>query len=360
MAELPTPLYTPPPDHDEITLRDLLLKLREYALEVRRNWWIVLLITLPFLAWFGYKAFTRPVMYTARLTFMLNDDKGGGGLASVLGQFGSLLGSGSGEYQLEKILEIARSRRITSAALFQKTTLDGKEDYFANHVIRTQHLHEKWKKDSLLRDFVFQNADFVHFSRRENKALLALHGQMIGGEGVEFPMLGTSLNDDTGILTLSLRTRSEMLSIGLLDVLYQELSDFYIGKSIQREQETLDILAQKRDSIARALRRNDYSAAVFDDQNNNLLLQSDRIPGKRLQRDNQLLTLMYGEAIKNAEVAEFALKSSAPFLTVIDVPIPPIKADPRGRAKALVLALGLGMLLGVMLIATRKLVRENV
>jgi hypothetical protein len=348
-----------PPADDEITLRDLLLKLRAYAAEVRRNWWMVLLITLPFLGWFGYKALTRPVMYTARLTFMLNDDKGGGGLASILGQFGGLLGGSTGEYQLEKILEIARSRRITSAALFRKSAYNGQEDYLANHVIRSQNLHKRWEKDSLLHGFFFTHADFARFSRRENKALLALHGEMIGGERVEFPMLGTSLNDDTGILTLTIRTRAEMLSIELLNVLYQELSDFYIGKSIQRERETLDILAQKRDSIARALRRNDFSAAAFDDQNNSLLLQTDRIPGKRLQRDNQLLTLMYGEAVKNTEVAEFALKSSAPFLTVLDVPIPPIKADPRGRAKGIGIGLVLGLIISLIIVSMKKIIRDS-
>jgi hypothetical protein len=347
-------------ENDDITLREFLGKAQEYLQEVKRNWFILLLFICPFLGWFGYKAFIRPITYTAQLTFMLNDDKGGGGLASVLGQFGSLLGGGSGEYQLEKILEIARSRRIAASAFFQKATFDGKDDYYANHIIRIQGLHELWQKDSMLNGFFFTHNEVERFNRRENKALLAVYGQLIGGEGVEYPMLGTSLNDDTGILALSMRTRSEMLSIELLEILYAELSDFYIGKSVQREQETLDILAQKRDSLARALRRNDYTAATFTDQNNNLLLQSDKVPGKRLQRDNQMLTLMYGEALKNAEVAEFALKSSAPFLTVIDTPIPPIKADPRGRVKSLMTGFLIGLIAGLVLILGRKFFKENI
>jgi uncharacterized protein involved in exopolysaccharide biosynthesis len=346
------------PQNDEISLKELLLKIQEYWAEIRRNWRIVVLITLPFVGWFGYEAFRKPVTYTAQLTFMLNDDKGGGGMASILGQFGGLLGGGGSEYQLGKILEIARSRRITSTALFNKINIDGQEDYFANHVIRTQNLHERWKKDSTLNGFVFKHADFARFTRTENKALQSLHGEMIGGEDVSQPMLGTNLNDDTGILSLSIKSRSEMLSIELLNKLYEELSAFYISKSIQREQTTLDILAQKRDSIARALNKNDYSSASFDDRNRSLLLQTDRVPGKRYQRDNQLLTLMYGEAVKNTEVAEFALKSSAPFLTLIDVPIPPIKPDPRGRGKALVTGFLLGLILVAVFVIGRKVVRE--
>jgi hypothetical protein len=343
-------------EEDELTLRDLILKIREYWAEIRRNWPLVLLFVVPFTGWFAYQAFQKPVTYTARLTFMMSEDNGGGGISSILGQFGGLLGGGTGEYQLEKILEIARSRRIISEALFERYRLGDREDFFANHVIRTQQLHKKWAKDSLLRGFLFDKGDPTAFGRKENKALLALYGEMIGGEGVSRPMFGSSLNEDTGIMTFLINSRDEMLAIDLLSILYEKLSIFYIAKSIQREQATLDILAHKRDSIARVLRRNDYSAATFDDRNNSLLLQSDKVPGKRLQRDNQLLTLMYGEAIKNAEVAEFALKSSTPFLTLLDVPIAPIKADARGRVKAVITGLLLGFIFGGLFVVIRKVI----
>jgi hypothetical protein len=66
---------------------------------------------------------------------------------------------------------------------------------------------------------------------------------------------------------------------------------------------------------------------------------------------------MYGEAIKNAEVAEFALKSSTPFLTLLDVPIAPIKADARGRGKGVLIGLLSGILLGVVFIVGRKIIQ---
>lgn len=347
-----------PSDNDEVSLRDVLLKLREYVAELRRNWLILAMFTLPLVLYFGYKSFTKPVSYKAELTFMLNDEQGGSGMASLLGQFGGLLGSGGSDYQLEKILEIARSRRIMSSALFESYALNGQQDFFANHVIRAQDLHQKWGKDSLLNGFLFTKNDPGQFSRRENKALLAVYGEMVGGEGVATPLFSTNLDDDTGIMSLSISSNDEMLSIGLLDSLYKNISTFYIEKSIQRESETFEILAQKRDSIARVLNSNDYASASFDEKSRGLLQETQKIPATRYRRNTQILSLMYGEALKNAEFAEFALKNSTPFLSLIDVPIPPLKPSPKGRAKALVLGLMIGLVLGSVFIIARKIVRE--
>lgn len=346
------------PENDEMTLRDLLLTIHEYWLEFRRNWLLVLLIVMPFMGWFSYKAFLKPITFTAQLTFMLNDDKGGTGIASILGQFGGLLGSGGGDYQLEKILEIARSRRIISTALFERYTLDGQEDFFANHLIRVQQLQKKWAKDSTLQGFFFTEGNPVAFTRKENKALLALYGEMVGGEGVDRPLFGTGLNDGTGIMSLSLSTRDELLSIELLNTLYTNISAFYIEKSVQRERETLSILEQKRDSIGRALHSNDYASAAFEEKNRALVLETTKIPSTRYRRNTQLLSAMYGEAIKNAELAEFALKSNTPFLTLIDVPIPPIKPDPRGRLQSLLKGMLIGFLLSTGLIVGRKIFKN--
>ncbi len=280
------------------------------------------------------------------------------GINSILGQFGGLLGGGSSDYQLEKILEIARSRRIISTALFERCNLNGQDEYYANHVINTQKLHDKWKNDNLLQNFLFTNSDQVNFSLKENKALLALYAEFVGGEGVDKPIFNASLNEDTGIMSLSSATADEMLSISLLNTLYKNISEFYISKSTERENQTLTVLTQKRDSIARALYKNDYSSATFEDQSMGVLLQQDKVPVKRYQRNNQILSEVYAEAIKNVELAEFALKTNTPFLTQLDVPIAPIKPDPRGRARALVTGFFLGFFLGSIFIIGEKIIKE--
>lgn len=344
---------------EDVKLKDVLLKLKEYIDALLQSWKILLLFTIPLTVLFGYKAWVKPITYTANLTFMLNEDKGGGGLGSILGQFGGLLGgSGSSDYQLEKILEIARSRRIITEVLFQKGTFDGQEDYFANHVINIQKMHKKWEDDATLQHFLFTQADQSKFSLTENRAMLALYAEFVGGEGVDHPLLGVGLNENTGIMTFSISSANEILSIHLLNALYEKVSEFYIAKSIEQESNTLAILIHKRDSVARALYKNDYSTAGFEDQSYGVMLQQDRVPGKRFQRNNQILTAVYAEAVKNVEMAEFALKTNTPFLSHLDVPVAPIKPDPRGRAKALLTGFFIGLILSSGYVLGRKVITD--
>ncbi len=349
------------PVDDEITLRDLILKVQGYWVEIRRNWWLVVLITLPFVGYFGYKAFTKPVRYTANLTFMLNAERGGvSGLASMLGGFGDLFGSGgSGGYQFETIIEIARSRRIISSALFEKINIDDKDDYFANHFIRIQEMHKVWKKDSLTRGFIFENSQTEHFTRKENKALISLYAHIVGGEGVP-ATLGTSINKKSGIMGLSLTTRNEMLSMALLNTIYDKMSSYYIQKSIQTQKETFDILAAKRDSINRVMNRSEYTGARLQDQAIGLVRRTDAVPTVRSQRQTQILALAYGEALKNAEMAEFALKNQTPLVSLLDAPIGPIKPDPSGRVKSILIGLFLGILFSSVFVIFRKIFQQAI
>ncbi|MCY7329259.1 MAG: hypothetical protein LH618_11970, partial [Saprospiraceae bacterium] len=67
MKTEPEQLHYPtiaPIEEDEITLRDLVLKIQDYWREIRRCWLTILLIALPFVAYFAYQAFTKPITYT--------------------------------------------------------------------------------------------------------------------------------------------------------------------------------------------------------------------------------------------------------------------------------------------------------
>ena len=62
----------PPYQDDEITLKELIEKLLEFWRELwAKKWWIIL-IAIPFVLYFGYKAKNTPITYTAELTYTLN------------------------------------------------------------------------------------------------------------------------------------------------------------------------------------------------------------------------------------------------------------------------------------------------
>ncbi len=349
---------TPPYEDDEITLKELILKIKEYAKEVLRNWIWVILITIPILSYFLYKAFTTPKTYKANLTFMLNEDTGGGfsAVSGILGSLG-LGGGGGGKYSLDKILELSRSRQIVEKALFTKCTLNGKDDFLANHIIKEYQLIEKnWAKDTLLNNFSFTNTDASKFGKKENNALVYIYGMLVSSPNGS--LFSSGFDKNSGIMTFSINSTSEDLSIELVKTMYNKLSEFYILKSVQKEQETFTMLKNKVDSLKYLLYGKEAGLAKFEDNNLFLQEQTVQLPKKRLNRDVQMLTLMYGEAVKNLEVAEFALNNKRPFLQSIDLPISPIKPEKISKLKNGVLGLFIGILVASIFIIIRKIIRE--
>lgn len=347
---------TPPPisyyEEDEISLKELVLKIQEYAREVIRLWWVIALITIPIVGYMLWDAYTTPVKYPATLTFMLDENEGGsalGGVSAILGQFGFRGGRG-GRVNLEKILELAKSRRIIQMALFEEIEIDGKKDFIANHIISKYGFHEKWSEDTTgMRDFVFVHDSIPAFERRENQVLKMLHRYMIGGEKVG-GIIKFNINDDTGIMTLTVSSINETLSIKLAKILYNKLSDFYVNKSIERQTATFNIIKGKTDSLQNALNSAQARLLRFQDTNRGLTLLRYEAEKIRLQQEIQKLILAYGESYKQLEIADFGLREGTPFVQVIDWPIVPINGFRKSRLKITINALIIGITLSVILI----------
>lgn len=355
-------IKTPAAEEETLTLSEVFAKFREYGTEIKRSWRTLALICLPFLAWQGYMWYTTPTTYQSQLTFMVDDDIGNGGglLSSILGDFG--LGDDDNN---DRIIALAKSMRIVRSALFTKIEIDGKPDYLANHFIRLQNVHEEeWYKkpkapnQPSLNGFLFTRDSFEQFSRLEYAALKSIYGMLVGSEKYT-PLFTTRNNQDSGIMTLSLQTRSEVLTIALLRAIFEQLSAFYILSSTEKQQETFEIIRAKSDSLRRLLSGTEYRAAQFQEQNNSLLRPTDQLPTERLSREKTMYGLMYCESIKNLELADFALRNKVPYVQPIDLPIPPITGTPYGKKKALGLGLGLGLLLGSLFVIGRKIVRDQ-
>ena len=133
---------------DDLTLRDLIKAYRIYRREAIRYWWLYATLFVLAGGFLVYRAWSTPETYKARMTFMVNEDENSGlaGL-SVLGQLG--LGRGrAGRFNLDKIVELAKSRRIIQRVLLSPFPDSTSKDYIGNALIREYALDEQWAESN--------------------------------------------------------------------------------------------------------------------------------------------------------------------------------------------------------------------
>lgn len=341
---------------DEITLKELILKLQEYFWEVVRNWKWVLLITIPFVAFFLYRTISTPVTYYGELTFMVNEDDGNsmGGVSAILGQIG--LGGGRRKNNLDKILELAKSKIIVKKVVFDSIKIGGKEDFLGNHIIRLYDFHEEWEEDTTgLKKFLFTDKNFSTLADR--KAFKTVYGKLIGGENIE-GILSTGYREDTGIMNFSANSINEQLTAELCINFYDYLSDFYITKTVEKQQQTYNVMSQKVDSVKTAMRAKEYQLANFADQHRGLYTAKDRLKEIQLKRDVKVLNEMYGVTLKNFEIADFTLKNKTPYIQLIDVPFLPLRLIAESKIRSIVNGILAGLFLSILFIVGRRIYRD--
>ncbi len=332
---------------ESISFREYVLKARSYFAEVLRYWYVPAFFAFLGVAWQVYEYSIYVPVYTAKITFSVDEDEVGSqsGLTGMLSQFG--LGSvRPARYNFDKILELSRSRRVVQHSLFSKITLDEKEDYIANHLIRIYGFDESG---------YFTHDSLPAFHRDENEMLISLYYFIIGPDDQpENALLSADYNEDSNILSLSATTRDETLSLALAHRTFQSLSDYYINKAIEKSLKTYKIVSMKRDSVLGELRSAEYQLANFKDRNRGLLMRTDQVSELRLQRDVTALSAMYAEVLKNTEVADFSLRNKTPFIQVIDAPIPPIEPSRLSLIRKIIKGLIIGSLIGTAIIVGRK------
>lgn len=354
---------------DEITLKELILKLKEFWDELWHfKFWIV--VTGLFIGlYMGYSAYSSKPTYTAKQTFMVNNDEGGGimsGIGGILGSFG-LGGGGGGKFNLDKILELSKSRRISQDVLFASIEIGNKEDFLANHIITYKDtigewgqkpFYKFWGKESMLKDFRFTSDSLESFDINENSALKSIHGVLVGSEK-QAGLINTSYNEESGIMSISVTSENQNLSYFICKILYEKLSNYYVKKTIEKQMFTYKIIKSKYDSLELALSTTQFQLAKFEDKNQRLFSKVDKLKGLKINQEVQKLGLMYGEAAKNLEIADFSLKNKTPFVQEIDAPLLPIKGKKDSLVKGLVIGGFLGAFLCSLFIISRKIFRDT-
>ena len=351
-------VYSEYREEDEITLKELILKIKEFASAVIRSWLFVSLVALLCAGIFAIRAYMTPLQYDAELTFMMNDNEGNsGGLGSLLGQLGFGGGGSESGFNIEKMIELAQSRSIASLTLFEKIEVNRKKDFIANHVLEIYNFKEDWEDSDMLRDFSgFSSGAVDSFDRVENAVLKSVHRKLVNGAG---SLVNISSDEETGILTLNAVSLSESLSLETAEIFYSKLENYYVQKSINKQQETYNLLKNRTDSLESAMNSTQRRLLRFEDRNRNLGLREYESDKMQLKGELTILQLAFGETYKNLQLAEFSLQNKTPMISVIDRPVFPLKMIAQSPVKYSIIGLAIGAFLATFFVIFRKIYRDT-
>jgi len=307
-------------DEDVITIGQVIRFIKSYLLYFLSKWWLILLVALALGAYRLYVVYSAPPEFRSRLTFTLYEESAGGGgggaVSSLIGQFGL---TGLDNVDFDRIVEFISTRKIMGSALLQKGTINGIEDYYANHYIREFKLFETWEEKEAVNfmDFWFTHSDVSNFTPRENVVLNAIWSKISNRH------LKTEI-EGSGIIEMSMACSSQPFAVEFIKVLYTELAYFYKEKLNEKNLTNFRQMEYRKDSIGAELKIAEVRYAKFQDANKNLISARALIEDIRLRRGVEVLNAIYLELVRSVEVLNFTLQRETPYLVSIDEPVYPL------------------------------------
>jgi methyltransferase-like protein len=334
---------------DEISLKDLILKLIALRKYLWSKWLIIMVMgILGGVLGVAYSLFKKPA-YNAELSFALEDTQTSGGLGAAAGlasQFGLDLGGGGGAggaFSSDNILALMKSRLMIESTLLTPVLIDKKEQTLVELYISFNDFRKSWEKKPQLKSVTFlPNTNRDKFSLQQDSILGSFYNDIIKSS-----LIVDKLDKKSSIITVKVTSGNELFSKFFTEILVKNVSDFYIKTKTKKSTDNINVLQKQTDSVRHELNAAIYGVALSTDNNPNPnpALQILRAPSQRRQVDVQANQAILTQLVANLELSKVALRKETPLIQIIDKPILPLEKVRIGKAKGLVLG---GVILGVL------------
>jgi uncharacterized protein involved in exopolysaccharide biosynthesis len=341
--------------NDEITLKELLEKAKEWYSYLLSQWKIIVLAGVIGAALgLTYSIFKKPV-YTATLSFALEDEKAGGmsgalGLASSLGL--DLGGSAGGAFSGSNLIELFKSRSIVEQTLMQPVKFKNDTISIAEFYIRNRGIRSQWNKNSKMKLINFPSlTKHKYFTRVHDSIVSVIYNDLIN------KVLTVSQKDKkTSIISIEVKDNNELFAKYFSEALAKQVSDFYVDTKSKKARMNMVILQHQTDSIRAELNGAITGVAVANDKTFmlNPALNVNRTPSAKRQVDVQANTAILTELIKQVELAKVTLRKETPLIQIIDTPTLPLPKESLEKNKGMIYGGSLSIFLTLIFLVIRR------
>ncbi|MGJ1322002.1 Wzz/FepE/Etk N-terminal domain-containing protein [Sphingobacterium faecium] len=330
---------------DAITLKELVLKVREWNIYLFSKWYIIVLSgALVGITSYLYAKWKKPI-YTATTTFVLESGNQSGGLGQYAGMAAmigiDLGGSGGGIFQGDNIIELYKSRSMLEKTLLSKSYSDSNE-LLIDRYIDFNNLRDQWKNKPELLDISFtQDRSIDKDNQRLRDSLITAFSQAINKDVLKVGKPDKKLS----IIQVDVVSRDEVFSKSFNETLVQHVNEFYIQTKTSKSLKNILVLQEKVDSVRTAMSGAIYSAVKVLDATPNLnpTRQVQRIaPSQQAQFSAETNKAILAQLVQNLELTKMNLMQEQPLIQVVDQPVYPLKVQEGKPLESALIGIFLG------------------
>jgi hypothetical protein len=342
-----------PIENDEISLKELIVKIKSIVVFLKSKWKIIFLISfIGASIGVGYAFLDKPT-YKAVLTFAMEEDKssGGGGLSGALGlasSFGIDLGGtgGGGAFAASNLTELMKSRLIVEKVLLNPIKINDKNTTLAEYFISINKYREGWSKNPKLKSIQFlPNSNRASFSLQQDSILKIFHKSLTDKNSLSISQKDKKVT----ILSIEVISNNENFAKLFCENIAKETSIFYIETKIKKAKINVDVLQKQVDSVRNELNGAINGVAYEADNiyNLNPALNIKTTPSKKKQIDVQANSAILTNLVVQLELAKITLRKETPLIQLIDSPIFPLEKEKTSKLQALKIGLLIGGLFAI-------------
>ncbi len=343
---------------DEITLDEVVTSVADVIRWIKSNALGLGLFCLISIAAAIFWSLQKEDQYVAELSFMLNDDNNPqiSGVSGVLSQFG--ITPSGGKYNVDKLLAIARSNRIIESTLLNNVDISGKEQTLASHFIDVYQLDSKWGEQKP--DLKNYRIDTAQLTNPEAQYVLKSLKTLIAGnkQSRSSALLTSDYGNTDYIMSFYMKSLSDSLSITFVNELYKEVSSFFIDKAVERSEKIFNLILAERDSITTLISNTAFSVAQLKDSNAGSFRNKNNVEIALLESKLVGYQAALNQIIENLARAEYAVKTSAPLIQLLDAPSYPLTPQKPSILKYSLFGFAVGFILYILWIFASQVIRK--
>ncbi|WP_288370244.1 exopolysaccharide biosynthesis protein [uncultured Algoriphagus sp.] len=342
----------------QFTLKEVIQNLRDWLLFFISQWKVLIAAGLIGMVLGALVSIFKKPVFHAETSFVLEEGDTGGisqmsGLASLVGVNLGSLGSTSGLFQGDNIMELYKSDRMLGETLLSPFD---QEKLLIDRFVEFEELDKKWasKVDISGMDFSLERDQFTV----AQDSVIQQVSKLIRERQLSVVKPDRKLS----IIQVSISSKDEPFAKIFNETLVDKVNTFYLETKTKKTGENLRILQTQADSVRSILDESiaEYAAATDRVPNVNPLLNSAQVESRKRQIDVQATAAVYQEIVKNLEIAKVNHRNNSPLIQIIDSPRFPLKRTEIRLVKGIVLGAIIVGLLTLFALYFRRLYQKHV